>query len=53
LEFAMHNYLKSRTHLALGKDAPVSRLVAPPGNGAIVALPHLSGLHHRYERRAA
>jgi len=46
-------YLKSRTHLALGKDAPVSRLVAPPGNGAIVALPHLSGLHHRYERRAA
>jgi len=46
-------YLKSRTHLALGKDAPVSRPVAPPGNGAIVALPHLSGLHHRYERRAA
>src|SRR5438132_11816362 len=46
-------YLKSRTHLALGKDAPLSRPVAPPGNGAIVAIPHLGGLHHRYERRAA
>jgi len=46
-------YLKSRTHLALGKDAPVSRPVAPPGDGAIVAIPHLGGLHHRYERRAA
>ena len=46
-------YLKSRTHLALGKDAPASRPVAPPGDGAIVAIPHLGGLHHRYERRAA
>ena len=46
-------YLKSRTHLALGKDAPVSRPVAPPGNGAILAIRHLGGLHHRYERRAA
>src|SRR5207253_7987557 len=46
-------YLKSRTHLALGKGAPVSRPVAPPGHGAIVAIPHLGGLHHRYERRAA
>jgi putative transposase len=46
-------YLKSRTHLALGKDAPVSRRVAPPGDGAIIAIPHLGGLHHRYERRAA
>ena len=46
-------YLKSRTHLALGKDAPVSRPVAPPGPGAIVAIPQLGGLHHRYERQAA
>ena len=45
--------LKSRTHLSLGKDAPVSRPIAPPGDGAIVAIPHLGGLHHRYERRAA
>ena len=39
-------YLKSRTHLALGKEAPVSRPVALPGIGAIVAIPHLGGLHH-------
>ena len=46
-------YLRTRTHLCLGKDAPVSRPVALPTNGAIVAIPHLGGLHHRYERRAA
>ena len=46
-------YLKSRTHLALRKDAPVSRSVASPPGGQIVAIPHLGGLHHRYERRAA
>ena len=46
-------YLKSRTHLALGKDAPVPRPVAPPGTGAIVAIPHLGGLHHCYERQGA
>ena len=46
-------YLKSRTHLSLGKDAPVSRPVARPADGAIVAIPHLGGLHHRYDRCAA
>ena len=46
-------YLKSRTHLSLDKDAPVSRPVATPTDGAIVAIPHVGGLHDRYERRAA
>ena len=46
-------YLHSRTHLALNKDTPVSRPVAPPADGGIVAIPQLGGLHHRYERRAA
>jgi putative transposase len=46
-------YLKSRTHLSLAKDAPISRAVAPPGDGEIVAIPQVGGLHHRYERRAA
>jgi hydrogenase maturation factor HypF (carbamoyltransferase family) len=46
-------YLKSRTHLSVDKDAPVSRCVATLSDGAIVAIPHLGGLHHRYERRAA
>jgi hypothetical protein len=46
-------YLKCRTHLSLDKDAPVSRPVAIATDGAIAAIPHLGGLHHRYERRAA
>ena len=46
-------YLTSRTHLSLRKDAPVSRPVASPSDGEIVAIPQLGGLHHRYERRAA
>ncbi|HJZ73341.1 MAG TPA: integrase core domain-containing protein [Vicinamibacterales bacterium] len=46
-------YLKSRTHLSLAKDAPVSRSVAPSEDGRIVAIPQVGGLHRRYERRAA
>jgi putative transposase len=46
-------YLRSRTHLSLDKDAPVSRPVAPSDNGAITAIPHPGALHHQYERRAA
>jgi transposase InsO family protein len=57
LRRVLHAYveydLKSRTHLSLGKDAPISRSVAPPGDGTIVAIPHLGGLHDCYERRAA
>ena len=46
-------YLRSRTHLSLEKDTPVSRPAASPTDGAIVAIPCVGGLHHRYERRAA
>jgi transposase InsO family protein len=46
-------YHKSRTHLSLGKDAPESRAVHPPSMGAIVEIPEVGGLHHRYERRAS
>ena len=46
-------YERSRTHLSLNKDAPILRLVTPPGDGAVVAIPEVGGLHHRYERRAA
>lgn len=45
-------YLKARTHLSLDKDAPISRPIALPADGDIVAITHLGGLHHRYERRA-
>ncbi len=46
-------YHESRTHLSLVKDAPEPRPVQPPEAGAIVAIPQVGGLHHRYERRAA
>jgi transposase InsO family protein len=45
-------YMRSRTHLALGKDAPLPRPTVPPSAGRIVATPHVGGLHHRYERAA-
>jgi putative transposase len=46
-------YERSRTHLSLGKDAPVSRPVQQIGKGRIVEIPQVGGLHHRYERIAA
>ena len=46
-------YHPARTHLSLGKDAPIPRLGPPPEKGAVVSFPVLGGLHHRYERRAA
>src|SRR5260221_8162217 len=41
-------YNQARTHLALGKDAPLGRAVQR--SGVIVAIPILSGLHHQYVR---
>ena len=46
-------YHESRTHLSLAKDTPQPRPVHPPALGAVVAIPQVGGLHHRYERRAA
>jgi putative transposase len=46
-------YERSRTHLSLGKDAPISRPIQPVGTGRIVEIPQVGGLHHRYERVAA
>lgn len=46
-------YMQSRTHLALDKDAPLSRPASPPALGRIVATPQVGGLHHRYDRVAA
>jgi len=44
-------YHRSRTHLALDKDAPEPRPIQPPESGRIVSIPVLGGLHYRYERR--
>ncbi|HSV21972.1 MAG TPA: integrase core domain-containing protein [Xanthobacteraceae bacterium] len=41
-------YNGTRTHLGLGKDAPLRRAVQRCGT--IVTMPILSGLHHRYAR---
>lgn len=46
-------YHDSRTYLGLGKDAPNTREVEPLSRGAIVEIPEVGGLHHRYTRRAA
>ena len=37
----------------LDKDTPIPRPFTPPGDGAVVAIPEVGGLHHRYERHAA
>src|SRR5262245_65645369 len=39
-------YNETRTHLGLSKDTPLPRPVQR--SGTIVAMPILSGLHHRY-----
>jgi hypothetical protein len=41
-------YNQARTHLALGKDAPVGRSIERLGR--IIAEPMVAGLHHRYSR---
>jgi transposase InsO family protein len=46
-------YDRSRTHLALGKDAPAHRAIQPPAFGEVIEIPQVGGLHHRYERHAA
>src|SRR6202171_3058661 len=42
------HYNRTRTHLSLEKDAPVSRAVDRAGH--ILCRPILGGLHHRYAR---
>jgi hypothetical protein len=46
-------YHRSRTHLELAKDCPVSSLIEPPDRGAIDNELVVGGLHHRCFRRAA
>jgi putative transposase len=46
-------YQRTRTHLSLDKDCPQPRPLMPPTLGRVVAIPQVSGLHHRYERLAA
>jgi len=41
-------YNEARTHLSLGKDAPILRAIQAVGQ--TLALPVLGGLHHQYVR---
>ena len=41
-------YNRTRTHLALQKDAPLHRAIQR--SGVIIAIPILAGLHHQYVR---
>ncbi|MFN2164600.1 MAG: integrase core domain-containing protein [Candidatus Promineifilaceae bacterium] len=41
-------YNQARTHLALGKDAPMHRAIQRSGD--IASIPILAGLHHQYVR---
>ncbi|MCI0431020.1 MAG: hypothetical protein L0210_10815 [Rhodospirillales bacterium] len=41
-------YNEARTHLSLGKDAPITRSIEEFGR--IIAEPMVGGLHHRYAR---
>ena len=45
-------YNEARTHLSLDRNSPVPRELEPPSKGRVVAIPHLGGLHHRYQRAA-
>jgi len=53
LKSCFEYYERTRTHLSLGKDAPIPRRIQAPEIGTVIELPEVGGLHHRYERRAA
>ncbi len=52
LRLYLDYYHNSRTHLSLGRNAPMKREVEPPHRGRVVAIPQVGGLHHRYRRAA-
>jgi transposase InsO family protein len=53
LRLFLDYYHEWRTHLSLDKDAPIPRTAQPPAAGEIIQVPHVGGLHHHDERRAA
>jgi len=45
-------YNEDRPNMSLDGDAPLARAVERREAGKVVALPRVSGLHHRYLREA-
>jgi len=50
-EFIENYYHPARPHQGLAGERPVPQ--PPPGKGALISVPVLGGLHHRYYRAAA
>jgi putative transposase len=46
-------YNEDRPHMSLSGDTRAGRAIERPGEGTVIALPRVGGLHHRYLRRAA
>lgn len=46
-------YHNARTHLSLGRNAPIEREAEAPDLGCVIAIPQVGGLHHRYRRAAS
>ena len=46
-------YQQNRTHLGLGGECSVPRVVEPPSVGTLRKRPMIGRLHHRYYREAA
>lgn len=45
-------YHTVRPHLSLERNAPIPRSIQARGDGNVVAIPHVGGLHHGYRRVA-
>ena len=45
-------YNTARPHQSLDNNSPQPREVHPPELGSVVAIPHVGGLHHLYQRAA-
>jgi len=46
-------YNRYRVHQSLEMDAPEGRMAQTIHEGKVIAIPHVGGLHHHYERKAA
>ena len=46
-------YHSWRTHLSLGKDAPMGRRTQTPDEGEVIEVREIGGLHYHYEPRIA
>ena len=54
-EYLEGYYHTARPHQGLGGETPMALEGANmnPGDGELIAIPVVGGLHHRYQRRAA